>query len=115
MKKEENLTYLVKLLKKDGTNVDLVETEDFNEAMSIWKLGHEQWTSAVAERKPFLIEEPSDNGYITAFDPSLIIEICILPKVQQQTEANPYKRRMNSQGFSATFPGGGQLLDGGMI
>lgn len=114
MRKEETLTYVVVLAKKDGTNVDLVETNDFNEAKEIWKLGHEQWTSSVAERKPFLIEEPSDNGFITAFDPSLISEIAILPKEVEQVEKNPYKRRMQTQGFSSTFPGGGsQLMDGG--
>jgi hypothetical protein len=112
---EKELNYIVKLVRIDGTSVDLVETKEFSRAKDAWKASYMQWTEAVSERKPFVIEEPADNGYITAFDPSLIREILILPTEPIQKEDNPYKKRMRREGFSATFPtiAGGDLMDGG--
>lgn len=109
------LNYVVKLVRTDGSSVDLVETKEFSRAKEIWQGAYAQWTEVVAERRPFVIEEPADNGYITAFDPSLIREILILPVELQPKDDNPYRNRMRSQGFSATFPGtsGGDLMDGG--
>lgn len=112
--KESQIIYLVRLYKVDSTSVDLVETTEFNKAKEVWKESYEQWTASVAERRPFVIEEPSDNGFITAFDPSLICEIAILPVGKQPKEANPYQRRMQQEGFGGTFPGGGSdIIDGG--
>lgn len=111
---EKELNYIVKLVRVDGTAVDLVETKEFSKAKEIWKASYTQWTDAVSERKPFIIEEPADNGFITAFDPSLIREILILPLGPAQKDDNPYKKRMRQEGFSATFPTfGGDLMDGG--
>lgn len=109
-----SVNYVVKLLRADGQIIDLVETIEFSMAKEVWKNAYLQWTESVSERRPFIVEEPSDNGFITAFDPSLIKEITIVPvEVQKQTD-NPYKRRMNQQGFTATFPTiQGDILDGG--
>jgi hypothetical protein len=112
---KEDLNYVVKLVRKDGNTVDLVETKEFSVAKSVWGKSHAQWAAAVEERRPYLIEEPCDNGFITAFDPSLIQEILILPvELQEQTD-NPYKRRMQKEGFGGMFPGqgGSDLQDGG--
>jgi hypothetical protein len=112
--KETELNYLVKLIRVDGSSVDLVETKEFNKAKEIWQQSYLQWTDAVAERKPFVVEEPSDTGYITAFDPSLIREILILPVRLEEKSDNPYKQRMRKEGFSAMMGAqGGDLLDGG--
>ena len=113
MEKSE-LNYVVKLVRVDGTTIDLVETKDFSKAKGVWLKGHTQWTDAVADRRPFLIEEPADNGYITAFDPSLIHEILILPVELEAKSDNPYKQRMRNQGLSSMVVGGVEgLMDGG--
>ena len=113
MEKSE-LNYLVKLIRVDGTTVDLVETKDFSKAKEIWSESHAQWTEAVSERRPYLIEDPADNGYITAFDPSLIREILILPVELEEKSDNPYKQRMRKQGLSSMVAAQGEgLMDGG--
>lgn len=113
MEKNE-LNYVVKLVRVDGSAIDLVETKEFNRAKEIWRKSYTQWTDSVAERKPFVIEEPCDNGFITAFDPSLIREILILPVTLEAKSDNPYKQRMRKQGLSAMMSvAGNDLMDGG--
>ena len=104
--------YLVKLVRIDGNTVDLVETNDFSRAKEVWKGFYEQWAESSAERKPFVIEEPCDNGFITAFDPSLIQEIMILPLSKVPETDNPYKRRMNKEGLGPMMSGT-DLMDSG--
>jgi len=111
MEKNE-LNYIVKLIRVDGSTVDLVETKEFNRAKEIWKESYTQWSESVAERRPFVVEEPCDTGFITAFDPSLIREILILPISLEEKSPNPYKNRMRTQGLAATMQGG-DLMDGG--
>ena len=68
----------------------------------------------MAERQPFVVEEPCDTGYITAFDPSLIREILIVPVQLEEKSPNPYKQRMRNQGLSAMIGvGANDLTDGG--
>lgn len=112
--RDNELNYLVKLVRIDGSSVDLVETKDFSRAKETWQSSYEQWAESVAERRPFVVEEPAETGYITAFDPSLIREILILPVELEQKSDNPYKKRMRKEGLTAMFNSvGSELKDGG--
>jgi len=107
--------YLVKLIRNDGSTVDLVETSEFSEAKEVWKESYSKWTTSVSERIPFIVDKPTETGFMTAFDPSLIREILILPLQNKQESDNPYYNRMNKEGLSAMLGGGisSELTDGG--
>lgn len=109
------LIYLVKLLRNDGSAVDLVETNEFSKAKEVWEESYTKWTDSVADRKPFVVSQPTDSGFMTAFDPSLIREILILPLTRQEESDNPYTKKMNKEGLSSMLGKGisSELTDGG--
>ena len=104
----------MRIIRADGVNVDLVETEDFNDAKKTWETAYLQWQECVQERKPFVVEYPAKTSFITAFDPSVIREVVVLPVSLQKPSDNPYQNRMQKHGLGAMMgQPAGDLLDNG--
>lgn len=113
---EQTMHYIVAIVRVDKEEpIVLSRTDNFDEAKELWIKTHQEWTSAVAERRPFILEEP----FLTAFEPSLIREVVVAPKtVTKDTHDNPYKKSMQRTGLTAalqnnTFQSGSDILDGG--
>lgn len=112
----KELNYLVRIIRADGVNVDLVETEVFNDAKKIWEAAYSQWQECVTERKPYVVDQPAKTSFITAFDPSIIREVVILPVSLQKHSDNPYQNRMQKSGLSAMMGQPmGDLQDSGYL
>ena len=113
---EQKVVYLVKVLRLDEKDIDLVETEEFSVANEIWEKAYTDWTLAVSERRPFVVKEPMEGQLMTAFDPSLIKEILLIPIELSSKGNNPYHQRMNKTGLGSMLNNtivAGQNLDGG--
>lgn len=115
-KKEENTTYGVWILRRDGDHIQISETTKYDEAFQEWDKMQKEWALCVQETRPFVLTSPM----VAAFEPSLIYEITLRPVVEttSNTNHNPYKKVMNQNGFGSTF-GNSQLLsdvkDGGYL
>lgn len=108
MKKQ---TYAVVLYRADGHDKVLLESDNFDACMSKWQELRTEWTTSVAEKRPFVLKKPM----VTAFDPSLVREICIsvVPEIMKQSD-NPYVSNMQAKGLTNML-GGASVLDGGYL
>lgn len=106
------LTYGVWLLKRDQEHIQVLETQNFDEADKLWTELHEKWATCLHEEKPFVLRSP----VITAFDPGLVYEVTLRPitlNESDKTSDNPYHAKMRKEGFSSAFKSSGDVLDGG--
>jgi hypothetical protein len=110
---ETKQTYAVFLMKRDQEHLMVLETEQFEEADKKWFEMRDLWTECLKSQTPFTLRSPM----ITAFDPGMIYEISLVPKIKTETvrnPANPYAQRMNKEGLAATMGNrGSEMLDGG--
>lgn len=112
----EKVSYAV-LIKRRGNlePVVILESSNFDECFKLWEELHNNWEICIKETKPFVLKTP----VVTAFDPALIFEICVVPFSNNfsQQNGNPYVRRMKQEGFSKALEGysntGPDVLDGG--
>jgi len=107
----KTMVYQVVLLRTNGDHISILESDNYDKCYERWKELHTLWTACAKEVKPFVLEEP----VVTAFSPSMIYEINLIPMSQQPTASNahnPYQKAMQEQGFSRTFPGQGRDLIG---
>ena len=112
MQTSQKLTkvYQVVILRTNGDHLSILETDNFQQCFSKWEELHTQWQECVKNNCPYIIQEP----IITAFTPSMIYEISVVPVAPRDMNKthNPYERQMYEQGFGKTFPGQGyDLLD----
>lgn len=106
--KEEQVVYGVIVFRTDGQHVVVLENPNFDVCYAEWEKLHEAWTTSVKEQQPFKLTSP----VVTAFSPSMIYEIKLLPTNTQQNVSkshNPYYNAMNTNGFSQTFPTSGAV------
>jgi len=99
------MVYGVIILRTSGDHIQAAESSDYNKCYERWKILQQEWTSASKEQRPFVLEDP----VVTAFSPSMIYEIKLIPVMTEQMASNshnPYQKNMNQNGFSSTFPGG---------
>jgi len=117
-KKEEKKLYEVVILRLDGQHIVAVRTDNYDECYEKWQKLHAEWTETSNENRPFVLMEP----VITAFNPTLIKEITLIPVVEQTASKynNPYQSEMVNKGLTETlnkYKGagqqGGDLLDNG--
>lgn len=92
----------------------LTQADKFEDAKKVWNFAHEEWKNSVTEKRPFILEQP----IVTAFDPSLVLEILVTPiRSQARKSSNPYERATQRHGFTEVFnnPTGtvGDLTDQG--
>lgn len=106
---KEKMVYEVIILRTDGQHIIAESSTEYEKCYSKWTILHNIWKEAAKEQQPFVIEEP----IVTAFSPSMIYEIRLIPVLPQEEEVksnNPYKRQMQEQGFGKTFPNQGYDL-----
>jgi hypothetical protein len=104
--------YVVLILKRTGDHVQVLETDNFDKAHSLWKELLEKWETCHKETKAFVLETP----IVTAFEPGQITEITVMPVTKQKSDSNnPYVKDMLNKGFSKTFNNfaRGEMLDEG--
>ncbi len=109
--KSNNLVYAVLILRTDGQHLEIVSSTNYDKCFEVWKKLTEEWTTSVKEQKPFIVEDP----VITAFSPSLIYEVKLIPVVSEDIVGrsnNPYSKKMYDEGFGKTFPTHGRDLIG---
>ena len=110
MAKQEQMIYGVIVFRSDQQHVTVLESADYDACYEKWKLIQQEWTSAAKEQRPFILEAP----VVTAFAPSMIYEIALLPvmtkELADKASRNPYASQMSEKGFNRTFPGAGQDL-----
>ena len=102
---KEKLVYSVIVLRQDQQHLAIIESTDYDKCYQKWKDLQSEWSMAWKDQRPFTLEDP----VVTAFSPSLIYEIKLIPIMTAEMESksnNPYQQRMNQQGFTNTFPGG---------
>lgn len=114
---EEQSIYVVRMFRKDQEVFDCFESVDFSECKNIWEKLHTEWQECHKEQKVFLLKSP----IISAFEPGLISEISILPKVNVLNKIdadNPYKKQMMDKGLSHSLRQTGiapNVLDDGYL
>lgn len=103
--------YGVFILRKDEMNIEVLVTEDFAAAKKEYEKLTESWTTSLHDSKPFSLKKP----IVTSFDPGLIYEITIRPKVEplQSNPDNPYAKNMKEKGLAATRQFSSPVLDNG--
>lgn len=112
---ESKAAYAVLIIRRGGNeNLNVLETENFDEAHALWKELTDKWVSCLKETMPFVLEKP----LVTAFDPGTVVEIQVVPFLpKKSTNNNPYANKMREEGFTETFrktaASGGDLLDSG--
>lgn len=119
-KEEKKSLYEVQILRIDGEHIIAAQSENYDECFEKWENLHKLWRETSDENKPFVLTEPK----VTAFNPTLIKEITLVPVVEQAEGkySNPYQREMLRNGLSETLnkyrgpqapQPQGDLLDGG--
>lgn len=114
---EKSQFYGVWILRSDNEHITALETDKYDKAHELWLKLSDTWEDAVKNNKPFRLTAP----VVTAFSPSLIVEITIRPLTASAEESkyqNPYQQAMRKQGLSNMLNGGSNvanpdLLDGG--
>lgn len=111
---ESKASYAVIIIRRGGyENLNVLETENFDEAHVFWKELTEKWVGCLKETMPFVLEKPM----VTAFDPGTIVEMQVVPFLPKKSSNNPYVNKMHEEGFTDSFRKrsavGGDLLDGG--
>jgi len=110
MNKEPKQTYVVNILRRDQAHLSVLESDNFDQALEVYKQLKDKWKIAIKESVPFELERP----IVTAFDPGLIYEINLKPVVETTDNTNnPYYQRMKREGLGNVLRPGGDVLDGG--
>lgn len=106
---KEKLVYGVIVFRSDGQHIQAIESTDYDKCYERWKALQSEWAVAAKEQRPFVLEDP----VVTAFAPSMIYEIKLIPvmteEMAQTASKNPYASKMATQGFSQAFPGAGGI------
>lgn len=101
---KDKMVYSVIIFRSDEKHIIVLESNDYNKCYEKWKFLQNAWVDSAKETKPFVLEDP----IVTAFAPSLIYEIKVIPVMAEEmanNSHNPYQQRMNQNGFMNTFPG----------
>lgn len=101
---KQAMVYQVVILRTNGDHISILESDSYDKCYERWKELHTLWTACAKEIKPFVLEEP----VVTAFNPSMIYEINLVPVSTQSSSSNahnPYQKNMQEHGFGKTFPG----------
>jgi len=105
-----NLVYGIVIFRTDGNHISVLEDPNYDKCFDCWKKVQMDWATAVKEQQPFILTNP----IVTAFSPSLIYEIKLIPVNTKENVAksnnNPYYAQMNEQGFSKSFSNNVDLL-----
>lgn len=110
MSKETKQSYMVAILRRDGAHLSVLESDNFDQALEVYKQLKDKWKTAIKENAPFELERP----VVTAFDPGLIYEINLKPVVETaENTNNPYYQEMKRKGLGNTLRPTGDMLDGG--
>lgn len=106
---KEKLVYGVIIFRQDAQHISAIESTDYDKCYECWKALQSEWATASKEQRPFVLEDP----VVTAFSPSMIYEIKLIPVMTEEMSTsaskNPYASKMATQGFSQSFPSAGGI------
>lgn len=110
---EQQQVLQVLLYRKDEVDpIVIAESTSFSECKKVWKDLIDRWTKAHKEAEPFVLERP----IVTAFEPGMVGEIKIFPKMEPQINVdpnNPYQQQMMNRGLTHTMKNHSNIYDTG--
>lgn len=110
MAEEKKQIYVLVILRRDGKDIIVTESTDYDKTYEEYMEITSKWTSCVKENVPFALKKP----VVTTFDPGLIYEITINPVVETPANRfdNPYAKQMRTKGLGAMQTVGENLDEG---
>ena len=99
MAEEKKQIYMLVILRRDGRDIVVSESQDYDKMFEEYKEIASKWASCIKDNVPFALMKP----VVSTFDPGLIYEITITPVVETPANRydNPYAKKMRREGLGA--------------